>query len=58
MLKTIHEFIIKYLINNKSIKVHIASKLIQVHIIGYGTKPDPYMHNVTEQHALVDMKYG
>jgi hypothetical protein len=27
-------------------------------MIGYGTKPDPCMHNVTDQHALVDMKYG
>jgi hypothetical protein len=31
---------------------------MQVHIIGYGTKPDPCMHNVTEQQALADMKHG
>jgi hypothetical protein len=37
---------------------HIDSQLIQVHIIGYGTKPHPRMHNVTEQHMLVDMKYS
>jgi hypothetical protein len=32
---------------------------MQVHIIGYNTKPDPCMNNVTdEQHALADMEHG
>jgi hypothetical protein len=55
MLKTTHELII---IDIKFIKVHIASELIQVHIIRYVTKPDPCMHNVTKQHGLIDMKHG